>query len=204
MQEVEARWIVEQTNGCKTVLELGYGAGIVTRALVGAGKHVTTVDGSVEFGLLAAADGAVGVTAMFENYPTTFKFDCVIASFVLEHVADPIALLKRCSQWSDKLIVVVGNANSYHRQLAVQMGLQPKLDTLSTRDEAVGHYLVYDWPLILDHLTQSGWLPQAWRGIMLKPLPNSMMTHYDEKLIRAMCEIDMPVSVAANIGIVCK
>ena len=47
---------------------------------------------------------------MFEDYTPPERFDCVIASFILEHVADPVALLKRIHGWTYRLIVVVGNA----------------------------------------------------------------------------------------------
>ncbi len=203
MQNVEARWIIEQLRGCKTILELGYGDGVITKALVESGFQVTTVDGSEALASRATFDGASGIHSLFEDFAPTGKYDCVIASFVLEHVTDPVALLKNCRQWSDKLIVVVGNANSWHRQLAVRMGLQPALDSLSARDEIVGHHMVYSWELLTDHLNQAGWRSCEWKGIQLKVLPNSMMIGWDRELIRAMCEIDVPVSVAANIAGFC-
>ncbi len=205
MQIYESEWIVSQLNGCKTVLELGYGAGFVTRAMVKSGLHVTTIDGSADFCNKAIEDGADVCLTMFEDYDPAERFDCVIASFVLEHVIDPVALLKKCKQWSDRLIVVIGNANSYHRQLAVKMGLQSSLDSLSERDHKVGHYRVYSYEALQAQLMLSGWdvVPESQQPFQFKPLPNGMMKEFDIKIIKAMNEIEIPWQVAANIGMIC-
>ena len=203
MQEVEARWIVDNLFGYQHILELGYGGGIVTKAMLDAGKNVTVIDGASEFCGRAHKAGAYPVHAMFEEAVTPRpRYDCVIASFVLEHVQDPVALLKRCREWSDRLIVVIGNANSYHRQLAVQMGFQPDLNTLSTRDHAVGHLRVYDYVDLLAEAEEAGWDWREKQGIMFKPLPNSMLAKLPADVVKAMCEVPVYHDVAANIGVV--
>lgn len=204
MQERQCALLLNRLKSCQTVLELGYGAGIVTRALVKAGKQVTTVDGSGDLAKKARLDGAYGIHSMFEDFQTGTKFDCVIASFVLEHVEEPVQLLKRCRQWSNKLICVIGNANSYHRQLAVHMGLQKRLESLSERDKAVGHYRVFSEHTLTSDLIQAGWSPRHWKGIMFKPLPNSMLANLPRETIRAMCEIEVPHQVAANVMVCCE
>lgn len=204
MQETEARWLVEQTAKTPRVLELGWGSGIVARALADVGRNVCVVEGAEESCNAAERLGIRADRSMFETYEPLREFDCVIASFVLEHVADPVALLKRMTAWAPKLIAVVGNAESWHRRLAVKMGLQPALDTLSPRDHAVGHYRVYSLQSIEDALRDAGWQWTHQRGIMLKPLPNAMMQHFDERLIRAMCEVEVAPWEAANIGLCCE
>lgn len=205
MQETECKWLVEQTKDCRSILDLGFGNGITCRAFAEAGRQVTMVDGSVEFCAEASMiPGVQAVHSMFEDYTPVGRFDCVIASFVLEHIPEPRKLLARARKWSNRLIVVVGNANSYHRQLAVKMGLQQRLDSLSQRDIAVGHYFVYSRQGIYNDLLATGWIPHSERGIMLKPLPNSILQTLDPRVIRAMCELDVPPDVAANVGIVCR
>lgn len=204
MQETEAAWILEQLKNCSTVLDLGWGSGIVARALAAAGKQVTVVDGAADFCAEAArVPGVQAIHSLFEDFQPVGRYDCVIASFILEHVQRPRDLLGRVRKWTDQLIVVAGNANSYHRQLAVQMGLQPTLETLSARDVAVGHHFVYDRQRLYNDVLYAGWVPVKERGLMFKPLPNGLLQTLDPKVIRAMCELDVPPEVAANVGLVC-
>lgn len=206
MQHVaEVPWLLAQLADCADVIELGWGSGIVARALGAAGKHVRMVDGAKAACAEAqACAGVYPVRALFEDYEPPIPVDCVIASFVLEHVADPVALLKRARSWAPRLIAVIGNAESWHRRLAVQMQLQPRLDTLSPRDHAVGHYCVYDRHSIAAQLGDAGWRIKTMHGMQFKPLPNAMMQHFDERLLRAMCEVAVRPEDAANIGIVCE
>lgn len=204
MQEYEARWLIEQTADAPRILDLGWGSGIIARALHAAGRDVVCVEGSRTACKAAESAGIPAIRSLFEKYAAHREFDCVIASFILEHIADPVALLKRATAWAPRLIAVIGNAESWHRRLAVAMGLQPRLDTLSARDEAVGHYCVYTRHEIAAQLAEAGWRIKAMKGIQLKPLPNAMMTHFDERLIRAMCEAEVEPRDAANIGIVCE
>lgn len=205
MQEVEAAWIVEQTADCNTVLDLGWGSGIVARALKDAGRNVMVVEGSSEGCHVAYHHhGIRSLQCMFEDFSPNTRYDCVIASFILEHIRDPVGLLTRARQWSDKLVVVVGNANSYHRQIAVQMGIQTHLASLSARDKTVGHLYIFDLSDTRAMLHSAGWIPTAEKGLMLKTLPNSMLAKLDPAIIKAMCEIEVAPEVAANIGLVAR
>lgn len=204
MQSVEAAYLIERLKGCKTVLDLGWGSGIVASALHHAGFKVTVIEGAEAFCEASKLQGVSVIHARFEEYTPETAYDAVIASFVLEHVAEPIRLLKRVRGWSRRLLAVVGNANSYHRQFAVQMGLQPRLNSLSWRDKQVGHYRVYDTQSLTTDLISSGWSPIHWHGLMLKPLPNSMLAHLPSDVIKAMCEAKVTYDVAANIVVECR
>lgn len=204
MQGRELAILLNSLEGCKRILELGWGSGIIARGLKDAGKDVLVIEGSQAGCDAASSYGITSLHSLFEDYQTSFKHDAVIASFVLEHLADPMALLKRAHQWGKKLICVVGNANSYHRQLAVKMGIQPRLDSLSERDKLVGHYSVFDMKSINTLLSESGWIPQRFTGLMLKALPNSMLMKLPTEVIKAMCEIEVAPEVAANIMVECE
>lgn len=201
MQKHEAAWIVDKLRGANTVLELGHGSGIVAAALRDAGKRVTVVEGAADF--IGRTPGVEYIHTLFEDFEPIVKYDCVVASFVLEHVADPVSLLTRISSWSKRLITVVGNANSWHRQVAVEMGLQPALNTLSARDHAVGHHLVYDYTLLDRHLALSGWMVSEKKGLMLKPLNNALMVNLPREVIEGFCRVEVPFKQAANIGCYC-
>lgn len=204
MQQYESKWIIRQTGKHDSVLDLGYGSGIVCKALAEAGRHVTVVDGAKDFIHEASTIPNVdAVHSMFEDFTTSETFDCVIASFILEHVQEPIKLLKRCHNWSKKLIVVVGNANSIHRQVGVEMKLQPDIYSLSERDKAVGHYMVYDHDIMVSHLSAAGWEIEKIEGFFVKPLNNSRMQDWEPELIHALNRVKISPKLSANIGVVC-
>lgn len=205
MQEIESLWILEHTKQYSKVLELGWGSGIVARTLKDGGCHVLVVEGSRESCHIASEHhGIVSLQSMFEDFYTTQKYDLVIASFILEHIADPVALLKRARQWSDKLIVVVGNANSYHRQIAVKMGLQKELDSLSERDVTVGHVRVYDPQTIEFDLNDAGWQVVRRRGLGIKCLPNSMLAKLPPEVSKTMVQMEVNPEICANLFLTCE
>ncbi len=210
-QEHCCRWLLASLGQARSVLELGYGDGIVTRALVEDGREVTVVEGAatlIERLKQTWPTQVHACHALFEAFdPGAARFDAIIASHVLEHVADPVALLERLRNWlapGGRLLVVVPNRESLHRRLAVIMGLQPALDSLSARDGVVGHRRVYSLATLRHDIEEAGYTERSSRGFFLKPLANSMMLDYSPQLLSAMNEIsgELPVELLANIGMI--
>jgi 2-polyprenyl-3-methyl-5-hydroxy-6-metoxy-1,4-benzoquinol methylase len=205
-------WVFKHLAGCKSVLELGYGEGLFTKALVERGFSPTVVDGS--HSLLEKAKSLYGDKIkcqheLFEEYKPKDKFDCVMATHVLEHVDDPVLLLRQMRSWlnaSGRLIIIVPNKESIHRQLAVIMKLQPQLDSLSPRDVLVGHQRVYSLETLAKDVKDAGYSVLEEEGFFLKTLPNSMMLGYSIELIRALNLISpkIPRNLLANIGMVVR
>jgi len=203
-------WILQALGPANRVLELGFGEGIITRMMLAARRNLTVVEGSKvlhealqqEFGANLNA-----VHAMFEEFSPDTPFDAVVASHILEHVDDPVALLRRMHTWlapGGRLIIVVPNKESLHRRLAVLMKLQPKLDSLGTRDKLVGHQRVYSHETLATDLKAGGFAVTEATGFFLKPVANSMMLEYSAELLSAMNEIapELPKELLANIGVV--
>ncbi len=190
------------------VLEMGYGTGIITGALLNRGVNVEVVEGSA---VLTAEATAVhpGLTAhlsLFEDFSPAEPYDAVLCLHVLEHVADPLALLQRIHSWlrpGGVLVTVVPNAESLHRNLAVRMGLQPTLDTLSDRDRLVGHRRVYTIGSLTRVLRDAGFDAKEPFGYFLKVVPNSMMLDWSVDLLDALNAISptIPPRLLANIGV---
>jgi hypothetical protein len=107
-------------------------------------------------------------------------------------------------QDTGKIIIVVPNQNSLHRQLAVAMGLQPRLDSLSKRDLMVGHQRVYSLEALEEDVRRAGLRPVESVGFFLKVLPNAMMLDYSRELLWALNIISssLPTHLLANIAVV--
>ena len=211
-QEYTYPWIREGLSDASRVLELGYGDGLVTKDLIEQGHDVTVVEGAKSIAAAARAKWGSRVRiqhALFEEFTTEERFDAVLATHVLEHIDDPVALLRRLARWlspSGRGIVIVPNCESIHRQLAVRMGLQPTLDTLGERDHLVGHQRVYSLSTLRRDVEAAGLAVVAERGFFLKVLPNSMMLDYRPDLLLALNDMHelLPARYMANIGVVAR
>lgn len=211
-QEHSLAWITRMVSPPGRLLELGHGDGIITRGLLEQGHELHVVEGAEA--IVADLQAAYGqrltaVHSLFEDYQTDVLFDYVVATHVLEHVDDPVALVRRIRHWlkpAGKLLVIVPNRESIHRQLAVLMGLQPQLDTLSKRDELVGHQRVYSFAGLESDVRAGGFQIVERQGFFLKVLPNSMMLNYSHDLVRALNDVaaQVPAHLLANIGLVAQ
>lgn len=87
------------------------------------------------------------IHSLFEELELTEKFDTILLMHILEHVEDPVALLRRASSWlaaEGHLIITVPNAFSLHRMLGVEMKLLKDVHELNAADHQVGHRRLYD------------------------------------------------------------
>lgn len=208
-QEYFIDWLLPQIPRDARVLELGYGDGLVTAALVRSSCALTVVEGS---GMLVERARSVHpeldcVHSLFEAFRPAAPYDFIIASHILEHVDDPQQVLRQLTGWlreQGKVMVAVPNRSSVHRQLAVIMGIQPTLDTLSKRDLLVGHKRVYSLSQLEQDVRSSGLHVLASRGFFLKVLPNSMMLGFSRELLLALNAIsaEVPTELLANIVVV--
>lgn len=210
-QEYCMKWLAGFLNNNTNVLAMGYGDGVQAKILYDGCKKLTIVEGSKLLTERASVNlkEANCIYALFEEFEPKEKFDVVIATFVFEHVDNPVELLRKMKNWINedgKIIIVVPNKESIHRKLAVLMGVQPELDTLSERDINVGHQRVYSFSTLEQDVTAAGFKVDMKYGFTLKSLPNSMMLNFPETLIRALNEItpEIPMHLLANIAVVIK
>lgn len=205
-------WVKKHLQGKTQILELGYGEGIFTNALVHDNYNVTLVEGSsvlIDKAKEKFAQKVDYIHCLFEDYVPVKKFDAILALHVLEHIDQPRVLLKQMKQWINDdgvIIAIVPNQNSIHRKLAVIMGLQPALDTLSQRDLLVGHQRVYSLETLEADIKATDYHVIDSTGFFLKVLPNSMMLEYSQDLLRALNEVSncIPKDLLANIGVVAQ
>jgi len=119
------------------------------------------------------ADAAL--TALWPHGPAA---DLVIVSGVIHETAEPEVLLRASLRWlkpGGHLLVSVPNALSFHRLLAVQMGLMDAPEVLSERNRLLGQPRVYRPQDLRDTVTALGLTEVALDGYLFKPFTHAQM-----------------------------
>jgi len=104
--------------------------------------------------------------------------DLVIVSGVIHETGAPEALLRASLQWlkpGGHLLVSVPNALSFHRLLAVQMGLIEAPETLSERNRQLGQPRVYRPQDLQAMIASLGLREVALDGYLFKPFTHAQM-----------------------------
>ena len=165
--------------GNGNLLELGSFKGEFTKRLVPFFNDITCVEASNEAVIVAKENLGSSVkihNELFENVVLPTKYDNIILTHVLEHISDPIALLKKIKdEWlSDKgrLFVVCPNANAPSRQIAVKMGLISHNSAITNGEKEHGHYITYTFDTLERDLKKSKLNITYRSGIFFKPLAN--------------------------------
>jgi len=143
-------------------------------------KRVVCVDGSsrVLAKLKEACPDYVYVHSLFEELKMSEQFDTILLMHVLEHVKNPVALLRSLKpnlKKSGRLIACVPNARSLHRLLGVKMRLIKTPYELGESDFKVGHRRVYDMGALKRDIKSAGLREFDSGGIFLKPLSNPQL-----------------------------
>ena len=169
-------------------LELGSAAGEMTQYLVKNFDQLTVVEGSSAL-LQQVPDypNIAKINSLFEDYLPKEKFDTIVMEHILEHVDDPIILLKRVKNWvkEDGVILIgVPNADSIHRLAAVKMGLLQQKTSLNDRDRQVGHQRVYTQSALFADIHKAGLQVIENGGVFFKPLSNGQIDqHWTPQMI---------------------
>jgi len=159
-------------------LQVGCAHGDQTSLLLDRFDDVTVVEPVAEFIAHArhrTGDRARFVEALVETYQTEQRFQTIIFSHVLEHVADPqgaLATLGRLLAPGGRLFVVVPNAEAPSRRIAVKMRVLDHLEALSADDLAAGHRRVYRLDTLCRDIAGAGLKTVHTGGIFFKPLAN--------------------------------
>jgi 2-polyprenyl-3-methyl-5-hydroxy-6-metoxy-1,4-benzoquinol methylase len=214
IQEFEFPWIKGHIKAGMEILDLGIGDGIILNLLQKCQEELRfkldVIEGSTEiykkFNKAVNKDITI-FNNFFENFNSNKSYDLILMSHILEHVDQPKEILSRFQQFltpTGKILGIVPNRHSLHRRLAVHMGLQEKLETLSPRDKIVGHLRVYSIESLKQDIEQSYLEISSLKGFFLKPLANSQLIKFDKSLVDALLVVsdELPVDLAANIGFV--
>lgn len=112
---------------------------------------------------------------------------------MLEHVIDPVDILKKCGTWLNpggRILAAVPNSESIHRQAAVMMGMLSSTKQLNETDERNGHRRVYDMKMLQTDFEDAGLKIVKTGGYWLKPLSNSQVdATWDLEMVNAFLQM---------------
>ena len=195
--------IVQFSEGAASLLELGLGHGITTGVFEQHFKRHVVVDASPavieNFRKKFPRSNVEIAESYFETFDTPERFDVVVFGYILEHVDDPVAILKHFRQFlapGGRMFLSVPNAEVLNRKLGHLAGLLPDMQLLSEHDLLLGHKRYYTVESLQKDIRQAGYEVRRLEGIYLKPFTTSQMMSLklDEKVIQALClaAIDYP------------
>lgn len=201
-----------------SLLELGLGDTVWAPILLDRFDRVESVEGSPSILEKATLElqnhpkraSWVPHLSLFEEFRADRRFDVILASYVLEHVADPVGLLSLARRsWlapDGHVEIIVPNATSLHRQLGVEMGRSQKPTDLGEADRAAGHRRVFTVESLRDVVLQAGLEIAEESGYFVKSLPNAFMTDLDEDRLHALIRLDstkVPIDITAILHFSC-
>lgn len=160
------------------LLELGSFKGDFTKRLTADFDDITCVEVSDEAINIAKKDfpKVKFINSLFETADLPTKYDNVVLTHVLEHLDDPIAVMKRINnEWlsdSGRFFLVCPNANAPSRQIAVKMGLISHNSAITPSEKEHGHNITYTLDT-LERDAKAAGLKVVYRsGIFFKALAN--------------------------------
>lgn len=190
------RILEQQENKELTLLELGLGHGYSTNIFSNYYLKHVVIDGSKSiinnFQKKYPNCKAKIVESFFEAFDTEEKFDLIVMGFVLEHVDEPIRILKYFQKYLKSGGVVyaaVPNAEVMNRRLGVISGLLSNVTELSENDYLLGHQRYYTQKSFSQDIHNAGYEILQMEGIYLKPLASSQMQKLElsNEILNALC-----------------
>ena len=190
--------ILMHTKGTKSLLELGLGHGVTADLFSQHFERHVVLDGSPavigNFKKNYPCCKSEVIETYFENFKSEEKFDVIVMGFVLEHVDDPVEILRYYKSFlkpDGRLFVAVPNAEVLNRRLGFLAGLLPNMQKLSKHDHLLGHKRYYTVQTIKENMQGQGYVIERIEGIYLKPFTTKQILSlkFDDKIIDALCQI---------------
>ncbi len=162
-----------------SLLELGCHEGNFTQRFTPTFNDITCVEASSDAISIAKerlGNKAIFVNSLFEEAKLPKKYDNIVMTHVLEHIDDPIAVLKRVNdEWltdNGRFFLVCPNANAPSRQIAVKMGLISHNSAVTPAEHEHGHRCTYTLDTLERDAKLAGLKVTYRSGIFFKALAN--------------------------------
>ena len=140
---------------------------------------ITCVEASgdaIEIARQELGDKIKFVHSLFEKAELPEKYDNIVLTHVLEHIDDPIGLMKRINdKWlsaKGRFFLVCPNANAPSRQIAVKMGLITYNSAITPAEKKHGHRITYTLDTLERDAKAAGLKVVHRSGIFFKALAN--------------------------------
>ena len=162
------------------LLELGSFQGDFTKKLKQYFNDITCVEAS-DMAIQQAKinlndDGINYICSSFETVNLPRRYENVIMTHVLEHVDDPVKVLRRINdEWladNGYFFLVCPNANAASRQIAVKMGLISSNAAVTPAEAVHGHRCTYSFDTLERDVRSAGLEVVDAAGIFFKALAN--------------------------------
>jgi len=161
------------------LLELGSFKGDFTRRVLPYFEDITCIEASGEAISICKTEFGERVRfvhSLFETVTLPTKYDNIVLTHVLEHLDDPVLILKRINdEWlSDhgRFFLVCPNANAPSRQIAVKMGLISHNSAVTPAEREHGHRVTYTLDTLERDAKAAGLNVVHRSGIFFKALAN--------------------------------
>jgi 2-polyprenyl-3-methyl-5-hydroxy-6-metoxy-1,4-benzoquinol methylase len=160
-------------------LELGSFQGNFTKRFLPYFEDITCVEASdeaIEMAKSKLPQNVKFIHSLFEEVTLPVKYDNIVLTHVLEHITDPVSVLKRINdEWlsdSGRFFLVCPNANAPSRQIAVKMGLITHNAAVTPAEKEHGHQITYTLDTLERDARAAGLKIVHRSGIFFKALAN--------------------------------
>lgn len=178
--QYQAKVCIELGHG-SSVLDMPCGDGALTAIFAQHFPRVVGLDASSKH-LAEARRRLPGVEfheSLIEEFEPTEKFDSIFMLNILEHIEDPVYVMRRVSGWLNPggvIVVQVPNADAINRRINLLMGAISACDELSPFDiNVAGHRRYYRMSSLLDHIHAAGLKVRETGGVFYKMLSTPQM-----------------------------
>lgn len=187
LNKLRAERILSNSKG-KVCLEAGCGEGQITKYLAQRFEQVDVIDIDEALLQYVAKSKNVSITCTpIEDFVPTTQPDTVVCTNVLEHVDNPVEVLKHMRTWGNNDTVYffsVPNARSINRIVGVDIGMLDYPEQLGPHDIDTGHKRVYNLRTLTNHIKKAGFKIIESGSMVYKPLPNELMEKLHNSVLK--------------------
>jgi 2-polyprenyl-3-methyl-5-hydroxy-6-metoxy-1,4-benzoquinol methylase len=165
--KVKLKLILGLVEG-QTVLDVGCGSGLLSKALLSKGYSVVAIDDDPKAVEITKKKGITSYVASINDWGISEKFDCIICADVLEHIDNDQEIIKKIYSMLNPNGCLIVNVPSYQF-------------LFGQHDIALGHKRRYSNRELKNKLQSSGFKIEHLRHWNLLTMPMTLLTKINNK-----------------------